>query len=160
MINRILVAIDGSEHADKAVAMAAALAHRFDADLAIVHALLRGHIPPAIAELSSEPIPSVPPMTMGGASVDYQVPVAALEEIAGKLLEQAKATATAAGVKNVETSYHEGDPARVLLEAAKAHNADMIVMGSRGLGNLSGLLLGSVSHKVQQLFDGSVLTVK
>lgn len=160
MINRILVAVDGSDHSDKAVTMAATLAQRFDADLAIVHALLRGHVPRALAELSSERIPPAPPMSMGGASVDYQVPVAVLEDIAGKLLEKAKASATAAGAAKVEVSYHEGDPAQVLLEAAKAHNADLIVMGSRGLGNLSGLLLGSVSHKVQQLFDGSVLTVK
>lgn len=160
MINRILVTVDGSAHADKAVTMAAELSKRFNADLAITHALIRGHIPAALAELSDEPIPRVPPMSMGGASVDYQVPIAALESIAGKLLERAESRATKAGAVNVTTAYHEGDPASVILEAAKAHKADLVVMGSRGLGNLSGLLLGSVSHKVQQLFEGSVLTVK
>lgn len=43
---------------------------------------------------------------------------------------------------------------------AKRAKADLIAMGRRGLGGVKGLLLGSVSHKVSQLADCSVLTVK
>lgn len=160
MIKRILVAVDGSRHADKAVAIAAEISSRFNADLAITHAFPRGNIPPELEKFSSQPIQKAPPMTMGGASVGYQVPVAVLQSIAENLLDKAKRKAAECGAKNVETSYHDGDAAQVVLDAAKAHQADLIVMGSRGLGDLKGLVMGSVSHKVQQLFDGSVLTVK
>ncbi|WP_290651451.1 universal stress protein [Aquisalimonas sp.] len=160
MIKRILVAVDGSRHADKAVAMAADIASRLNADLAITHALPQGKLPPELEKLSSKPVPKMPPMSLGGASVDYQVPAAVLKDIAENLLEKAKRKATDAGVNNAATSYHGGEAAQVILDAAKAHRADLIVMGSRGLGELKGLMMGSVSHKVQQLFEGSVLTVK
>ena len=160
MFKTILVAVDGSVHADKAVSMAADLAGRYDAKLVIAHSLIRGHIPPELAKLSDEPIPETPPMSLGGASVDYQVPIAAVQSIGKKLLENATATAKTAGVATVESVYQEGEPAQVLLDVAKAHKADLIVMGTRGLGDLKGLLMGSVSHKVQQLFNGCVLTVK
>ena len=52
-----------------------------------------------------------------------------------------------------------GDPAGVLVDYAKAHAIDLIVMGRRGLGDLGGLLLGSVSHKVAQLASCACLTV-
>ena len=53
-----------------------------------------------------------------------------------------------------------GDPAAAILEVAKGRKADLIVMGSRGLGDLQGLLLGSVSHKVGHLADRTCITVK
>lgn len=160
MIQKILVAVDGSHHADHALAMAAEIARRFDADLVLSHCLIHGHLPDELRALSDEDIPEMPPMSLGGASVDYQVPRRALESIAGKLLENAADKARKAGVNNVTTSWGDGDPAQVILESARNAQADLIVMGSRGLGDLKGLLLGSVSHKVQQLFEGSVLTVR
>jgi nucleotide-binding universal stress UspA family protein len=53
-----------------------------------------------------------------------------------------------------------GDPADQIVHAAERHHADLIVMGRRGHGDLKGLLLGSVSHKVCQLADTACLTVK
>lgn len=55
------------------------------------------------------------------------------------------------GVEDVDTLVLEGDPARQIVDAATARKADAIVIGSRGLGDLEGLLLGSVSHKVAHL---------
>ena len=48
------------------------------------------------------------------------------------------------GLATVEALVIEGDPARQIAEVAKKRNVDMIVMGSRGLGDVQGLLLGSV----------------
>ncbi|MCZ7597652.1 MAG: universal stress protein [Gammaproteobacteria bacterium] len=49
---------------------------------------------------------------------------------------------------SLSTEVTTGDPARGIIDSARSLPADMIVVGSRGLGELSGLLLGSVSHKV------------
>ena len=54
----------------------------------------------------------------------------------------------------------DGDPATSILRAADDEAADIIVMGRRGLGDLAGLLLGSVSHKVTHLASCACLTVK
>ena len=160
MIKKILVAVDGSKHSDKAVDMASQIAQRLGADMVIAHSLIHGPVPQELRKLSTEKIPELPPMSMGGASVDYQVPRAALESIAEALLKNASERARATGVANVETQWDDGDPAQVLVRMAEQQGADRSVMGSRGLGDFKGLLMGSVSHKVQNLCDGSVLTVK
>ena len=53
-----------------------------------------------------------------------------------------------------------GDPVKEILRHAEEDAANLIVMGSRGLGDLQGLLMGSVSHKVSQLSPCSCITVK
>ncbi|HUO45666.1 MAG TPA: universal stress protein [Acidimicrobiia bacterium] len=53
-----------------------------------------------------------------------------------------------------------GDPAATIVRLAKEVGADLIVMGSRGLGSVAGLLLGSVSHKVGHAAPCAVLTVR
>jgi len=63
-------------------------------------------------------------------------------------------------VKAVELAVEEGNPAQLILDCAKRTEADMIVMGSRGLGNLRGMLMGSVSHKVSPLAECTCVTVK
>jgi nucleotide-binding universal stress UspA family protein len=53
-----------------------------------------------------------------------------------------------------------GHAAREIIDDARAHNADVIVMGSRGRGDLAGLVLGSTAHKVIHLSDRQVLVVR
>jgi nucleotide-binding universal stress UspA family protein len=48
----------------------------------------------------------------------------------------------------VHTEILEGSPAEAIIEVANTSKSDLIVMGSRGLGRLAGLLLGSTSQKV------------
>jgi nucleotide-binding universal stress UspA family protein len=50
--------------------------------------------------------------------------------------------------------------AQAILDAADEHEANMVVMGSRGVSDLRGLLLGSVTHKVLQLSDRAVLVAR
>ena len=52
------------------------------------------------------------------------------------------------------------DVAKEILHAAKGFGADSIVLGSRGLGDFAGLLLGSVAHRVIQLADCPVVVVR
>ncbi len=53
-----------------------------------------------------------------------------------------------------------GHAAREIIDDAKEHNADLIIMGSRGRGDLAGLVLGSTAHKVIHLTDRPVLVVR
>ncbi|HEY9022120.1 MAG TPA: universal stress protein, partial [Paracoccaceae bacterium] len=52
-----------------------------------------------------------------------------------------------------------GQPARTIVSFAKEHEADLIVIGARGLGSVETFLLGSVSHKVTGLSKLPVLVV-
>ena len=53
-----------------------------------------------------------------------------------------------------------GYAARNIVDDAKEHDVDVIVMGSRGRGDLAGLILGSTAHKVIHLTDRPVLIVR
>ena len=64
------------------------------------------------------------------------------------------------GVTDFTSQMVSGDPAHAIVEEAKAHKSDLIVMGRRGLGSLTGLLVGSTTTKVAQLAPCAVLTVK
>ena len=102
-------------------------------------------------------------MAAAGAAVGF-VPVPPpgelLEAIAGQILDRAEKQARKAGVKKISTVISGGDPADVILESAKSKKADMIILGSRGLSDFKGLVLGSVSHKVSAQAECTCVTVK
>lgn len=160
MINHIVVATDGSEHAHRATELAADLAAKYSARLSILHVLLLGHIPPGIREFSDQVDGEEPPRAVGGHYIKAELPHEIREEIADKILARARERAEALGARDVETTWTEGPTANRILDYARERNADMIVMGSRGLSELKGLMIGSVSHKVAQLHQGNVLTVR
>ena len=60
----------------------------------------------------------------------------------------------------VDLMMEDGDAARNIIDAAKKHNADFIVLGHRGLGALGEIFAGSVSNKVSQLAQATVVSVK
>jgi nucleotide-binding universal stress UspA family protein len=62
-------------------------------------------------------------------------------------------------VKDIQSTVVQGDPANRIMEFAKTEGVDMIVIGSRGLTGMKGVLLGSVSHKVFHLADNIYITV-
>ena len=146
MIRKILVPIDGSVHAFKALDFASEIAAKHDASMLLLHA--------------------VPDKTLTEAQRRF----AEVEHIEGSL-DQAKFTiaekqlmtsarqrALKAGVKEVDTLVEPGDAAKVIIH--HAGDVDVIVMGRRGLGPIEGLLRGSVSQKVSQLADAACVTVK
>jgi nucleotide-binding universal stress UspA family protein len=128
-VSTIVVGVDGSESARDAL--------RF----ALEEARLRGASVRAVAAWH------VPVTAYGDAFVppNHEL-LSELEPQARRELERALADAgeQAAGVE-VEPVVREGAPARVLLE--EADKADLLVVGSRGLGGFRGLLLGSVSQQ-------------
>lgn len=149
MFKSILVAVDGSEHANRAVVAAAELARQADARLTLVHIVRRSGtdaIPAGLEELTR--------------LENLRVTEADLIRQGGeRVLEDAQMRATRAGLRQPHTRLEWGDPATAILEAARAVDADLIVMGRRGLGGLGALLLGSVSGKVTHLAPCACLTL-
>jgi len=148
MIKKILVPVDGSEHASKAIEFAADMAKQNDATMHLLHVVQVAEIPEAIKEfIRSEEIKESP---------YYVYP----ETIGRRILSVAEDEAKKKGVKHIETSVIQGDPAEKIINFAKHGDFDTIVIGSRGLGCLKGVLLGSVSSKVCHLTDRTCVTVK
>ncbi len=129
-MQQIVVGIDGSQGARRALEWAVAEASLRDAHLVVVHAWLE---PAAVA------VGSV--ITAGG--VEPEIFEQTAERTMADVLGAVDTTALPQGI---ERHVVAGAPARALLDAAK--DADLLVVGSRGLGGFSGLLLGSVSQQV------------
>jgi nucleotide-binding universal stress UspA family protein len=130
----ILVATDGSASAGRAVALAAEVANRFDATLHIVNVL--DEFGAANEQLECRAAGAEPPS------------FEALATVGNEIVRQARERASALGARRVETETRTGPVADTILEIARDEGADAIVVGKRGQGRLSGLLLGSVSQKI------------
>lgn len=77
-----------------------------------------------------------------------------------KLLERAAKAVESAGVKSVERTVLLGDPAEIIGAYVESAGCDMVVMGTRGLSPVGGLLLGSVTTKVIHAVKVPVTLVK
>ena len=150
MINKILVAVDGSSHSIKAVEFAAEIAGGCGAKVFVI-TVLRNHPSPKV----SEELRAYAKLEhIDGADLE------AAKLLSNQLLSHAEETARKKGVTDIETKLIIGPVARTIVEAAKDNAVDMIVIGSRGLGNIEATLRGGVSHRVELLAKCSVLTVK
>ena len=138
----IFVATDGSAGADRAVDTASMLAKTSDADLVIL--TIGGNISGAELRKLAE--------TAGDLSE-------AMESTADKILTRARKRALHAGARRVKVETGWGDPAETIIDAIRREKANMLVIGRRGRGRLSGLLLGSVSQKLATLAPCVVVVV-
>ncbi|MGD9507527.1 MAG: universal stress protein [Geminicoccaceae bacterium] len=148
MIKSILVAVDGSEPSKRAVDLAAELAAKGGASLTLLNVQphrARGTVPEEFAVYAR-----IEHIELSQAELRRQ----AAEEILG----QAETRARANGASHVATLMEVGDPATVIAGVARAGEFDLVALGRRGLGDVSGLLLGSVSHEVAHLAPCAVLT--
>ena len=172
MFKRILVATDGSEHAERAVQLATDVAKLYDAEIHLVNVRSKGRVSPELIRLAEvEHLvpsrsgqgggqPTSMPLLMSDAAKKSEIIARVIEAVGEQLLSRAAEKAKKGGVATVTTTLLDGDPAESILEEAKRVDADLIAMGSRGLGNLKGLLLGSVSNRVSQLSRCTCITVK
>lgn len=174
MFKTILVPIDGSGHAAKAVAIAADLAARYGARLILLHVVSDDRVPEGLARFAEienlprtksaqhvERLEATPhgPVPIGGGvheEIDRQ---AVARDLGARFLEDGKAIAKQHGVEAVTVVTDEGDPAERILETARREKAEGIVMGSRGLSDLKGAIVGSVSHRVCHKADCTCITV-
>ncbi|HEU0249169.1 MAG TPA: universal stress protein [Solirubrobacteraceae bacterium] len=143
MFHRILVAIDGSEHAQRALSEAVDLAALAKAKLTVISV----HQRPSTLMVGG---PMVPPVDFGELDLALQSEHAqlldsALEEVPDDV--------------SVTKVLAEGPPAPAILAQAQKDDSDLIIMGSRGRGGVASVLLGSVSHQVLQHSGVPVLVV-
>jgi nucleotide-binding universal stress UspA family protein len=143
LIKKILVAIDGSDHAERALDFALDLAHRYSAEIQLLTVVPPVFLPAYSFDLAkSEAI----------ADATKQ-----LEESFRGVLSKAEAKVKKTNL-NVSTELEHGSPDEKIIEVAKL-SFDIIVMGSRGLGQRS-YGLGSVSSSVADSAPCPVLIVK
>jgi nucleotide-binding universal stress UspA family protein len=148
MIKNILVAVDGSEHSLKAVDYAIDIALKYDCEMYLLHVVTKVEIPEELLRYADVEKIEDPP--------EYLY----LKGIGDRILKKSEKTAKEKGVKEVRTVIKKGNPADKITEFARENNIDWVFMGSRGLGSIKGLLLGSVSSKVCHLSDSTCITVK
>ncbi len=143
MFCRLLVAIDNSTHAQRALAEAVELSQTNHATLTVMTVVPRANL-----------------WELGGG---YYVPVylddasEQIERVYQRMLDAA--VDTVPDDLPVTTLLKHGDAGPAIVEQANAGDHDLIVMGSRGRGDLRSLLLGSVSHHVLQSSPVAVLVV-
>jgi nucleotide-binding universal stress UspA family protein len=176
IMDRILVALDGSTHSNRALDLAADLAEKYQAELLLVHVMPTAPLDESerhmaaveyADELSSwakdwsetrsgEQSPSGPELLLryGDLAGRFR------ELVAKRLMSSAESKLKKRQLRSTASILQTGDPAKTILDLAKSRGVDAIVIGSRGLGEISGLLMGSVSHKVNQLANCICVTVK
>jgi universal stress protein A len=134
-ISRILVATDFSADAARALDYAVELAHRFGAEVIVLH------------------VHEVVDLVPGAAAAD-QLRAAAQEE-----LERSAAALRGRDVR-VRSLLRAGAPSTEILRAAETEGADLLVVGTHGHTGLARLLLGSVAERIVRGAVAPVLTVR
>ncbi len=176
-MKKILVAIDGSDQSFKALDLACDLANLYAAELMAVHVVsenpmsanerklaeteYREDIKKTLKDISETLVELRVPFDVGRvlagySNIDYRI----RQIIGGKMLKSAESKAEEKGVDRFVAKVTEGDPVEKLLELADEENVDTILLGSRGLGDFQGLLLGSVSHKISHMAKCTCITVR
>jgi nucleotide-binding universal stress UspA family protein len=147
-MDNILVAIDGSEHSKKAVELAIDLAHLWNTSIYFIHVRReRENIPRGYEEYAR---------LEGISPSEFYARVNGVEPFVSGAEKKAKVR----GIGKIECIIEQGDPANEILRTAERIDADLIVMGSRGLGRFSRAILGSVSTKVLNHTECTCITVK
>ena len=138
MVKEILVPVDGSEGSDRAVAQAISMAEICDAELNFLY----------VANINQ-------------LAINACLSDAILEAVtkAGNVILDRAMDLVPSGIEK-EAFSETGSPAVVILDFAASNDIDLIVMGSRGLGLVKGVLLGSVSQYIVEQAKCPVLVVK
>jgi nucleotide-binding universal stress UspA family protein len=140
MFRRILVPTDGSERALKAVRLAAVMAREAEAEVILVTAV------------------GVPQSLVMVAGIGQDIVEDYIEKVGRDALVSAEAVFREAGV-GVEIKVVVGAASEVIVDQAHALGADVVIMGKRGLGELHGILVGSVSDRVAHRLTVPLLLV-
>ena len=122
MFEKILLAVDGSDHSRQATAAASGIATKSGGTVHVLHVHEAGLV---------APVETIKQLEADGVEVSGQA-----------------------------VSARSGSVAPTIIDAARSFGCDLIVMGTRGLSDFSGLLVGSIAHKVIHHADCPVLVVR
>jgi nucleotide-binding universal stress UspA family protein len=166
-LKRILVAIDGSTAADKALEVALDLATQHEAEIRLLHVLLRDKEPAELLRLADlaharkdlvveltclarQPFSarSAAEIMRNPSAPDRPVPAQVLRKIGAYLLKRAGVLAETRCIRAEALKLADGPVAQTITATAVAEQADTIVMGSRGLSLIDALGFGSASQEV------------
>ena len=139
MFNKILLAVDGSDHSSKAAKLAGNLARLSGGNVQVI--------------TTYEEVPSY----LGEPNLSQAI--ADRTRKAEKILEEAmQEIGDISG--NCEAEILSGDPAETILRVIEINDIDLVIMGTQGRGRIKRLLLGSQSHKVVSAAPCPVLLVR
>jgi len=145
MFQNILVPLDGSENAYATLTYAANLAKKFDSQINVLSVFRHhSHIESALSMVRPRE-----PENLNDVLSAY----------AREVVSRGKTMLQDQGVQNVKGFVKMGSPSKKILEFAKKHVIDLIVISSTGQGDLTGYLLGGVSHKVTGLAKCPVMVI-
>jgi len=171
MFKKILCALDGSDHSRKALDLAIDMATKYEAALVLLHSLLRNadsaefrhfaeieglleHVKPQVRRLQ------VMEERLEFTHDEEPLPIFVFAEIGRHILGEAEIHAREKGVKEVTAVMVDGDAAGRILRCIDEQGIDLVLMGSRGLGDIKAMVLGSVSHKVMNRAPCTCIAVK
>lgn len=136
--NKILVCCDGSKYSEKAISKACVVAKTFDSELSLIYVVDK---------------------SPGLDIFDRKEYLKILRKYGKKVLSKAELITTKNKVKS-KSYLKEGKVADEITKFAKKGNYDLIVVGSKGLGAITKFFLGSVSNKLANQSQCSVLIIK
>jgi nucleotide-binding universal stress UspA family protein len=148
-MKKILLAVDGSEYSTRAATFAGELSDSFGVPVVVLNVVNEARLmtPSVVAEYTA-------------LENTYITQRDLLESAGTEVVAQAAAAVVAAGGEVADRTVLIGSAAHTIAAHAEIVGADCIVMGRRGLGDLKGLLMGSVSHRVGQLTDLTLVTTQ
>lgn len=145
MYKNILVPVDGSEKSALAALHGAELASKTGSELFLLHV-----------------VPSLPPYIDTAPDRLSKVQQSIMDELneQGEIILSKVKDDLAAYRLNIHTDIAVGNPAEQIIKKAKEINCELVVMGSRGLGEIKGILMGSVSNRVTKHAGCPVMVVR
>ncbi len=151
-MRKILLAVDGSDHANRATELAGELSAGLDAIVDIVHVvpdrdLVPVHVHPFVANYTQ-------------LEETYNTRRNLLEESGHRMVFEAAETIRESGGQVGSEEILFGRPDQEIASKADRSEVDFIVMGRRGLGEVKGLFMGSVSTRVGQLSEKTLVTTE
>ncbi len=147
-MKRILLAVDGSDHSMRAAILAGELSSHFEAPVDVINV-----------------VPGNTPVVSGAVTEYAQLESTyinqrdLLKSVGAEVVAKASTLVKESGGEVGAREVMVGSPAHGIVDFAEGVGADSIVMGRRGLGEIKGLLMGSVSQHIGHLTDTTLITV-
>lgn len=153
MYRKILVPLDGSEPSNHALDHAIGIAEKFGSKVTLLAV-----VPKVVIPVFPDEGFGAAPVTAAKDMARYQEK---MREIYENVLKEAESkVSTDHPDLGRETLLKEGRPSSTIVEMAEESDVDLIVMGSRGVGGITGWILGSTSKRVVDSCTKPILIVK